>query len=366
MHGNYSPRYQSRRVWAGEAGKFPISNGMNVSRIDISWQTLWRTFIFIAGVFVFYEARSALGVFLVSVVISLGLDPIIGFLEDKKVHRLLGTILLFLFAILILSIAGYIIVPVVAHEAGGFVADFNKVVVSVFGFGLPQGVVKNIGFTLDKAFGFLNAANISITGALSSVFTRIVMLLAGVIITFYLTIEKEGTEKLFRVILPDTYEKPFLHVFSRFKLKIRRWFAAQLGLSLIMGVVVGVGLWMLNVKYFFVLALLAAIFEIVPVIGPILAGGIAFLIAISSSVSLGFYTLLFFFVVQQLENHILIPLIMGRAMKIHPVVVVISLIAGWEVAGFLGVLLSVPIAVISQETFNYLAERKSRKPDLGI
>lgn len=339
---------------------------MNPARIDISWQTIWRIFIFAAGIFVIYHAYGALSVFLVAVVVSLGLDPLISFLEEKRVNRLLGTILVFLSALLVLSIVGYIVIPVVVREAAGFVSDFNKVVASIFGFGLSQAIIQNIGFGLDKAFGFLNAANISITGALSSVVSRVVAVLAAIIITFYLTIEKEGTENLFRVILPDAYEKPFLHIFNRFKLKIRRWFAAQLALSAIVGILVGAGLWLLDVKYFLVLALLAAIFEIVPIIGPILAGAAAFLIAVSSSLSLGLYTLLFFFVVQQLENHILTPLIMGRAMKIHPVVVVISLLAGGQVAGFLGIILSVPIAVLAQETFAYLAERKSQRPVLGI
>lgn len=339
---------------------------MNLTRIDVSWQTIWRIFIFIAVIFILYHANGALGVFLVAVVVSLGLEPIISFLEEKKVNRLLGTILIFLFAVLVLSIVGYIVIPVMVREAAGFVSDFNKIVSSIFGFGLPEKIVKNIGFTLEKAFGFLNAANISITGALSSIISQIVAVLATVIITFYLTIEKEGTEKLFRVILPDTYEKPFLHIFNRFKLKIRRWFAAQLALSAVVGIVVGIGLWLLGVKYFLVLAILAALFEIVPIIGPILAGTAAFLIAVSDSLSLGFYTLLFFFVVQQLENHILTPVIMGRAMKIHPVVVVISLLAGAQLAGFLGILLSVPIAVIAQETFSYLAERKSKRPSLDI
>lgn len=339
---------------------------MNLNRIDITWQTLWRIFIFGAGIFVIYHAHNALSVFLVAVVVSLGLDPLISSLEEKKVNRLLGTILVFLIAILILSIVGYIVIPVLVKEAAGFVADFNKVVSSIFGFGLSQAIVKNIGFSLDKALGFLNATNISITGALSSLLSRVVTVLAAVIITFYLTIEKEGTENLFRVILPDAYEKPFLHVFNRFKLKMRRWFAAQLGLSLVVGILVGVGLWLLGVKYFLVLAILAAIFEIVPIIGPILAGTAAFLIAVSDSFSLGLYTLLFFFVVQQLENHILTPIIMGRTMKIHPVVVVISLLAGGQVAGFLGIILSVPIAVVAQEIFAYLAERKSQRPALGI
>ena len=69
---------------------------MPISRIDISWQTIWRVFIFAAGIFVLYYAHGALSVFLVAVVVSLGLDPLIGFLEEKKINRLLGTIFVFL------------------------------------------------------------------------------------------------------------------------------------------------------------------------------------------------------------------------------------------------------------------------------
>ena len=90
------------------------------------------------------------------------------------------------------------------------------------------------------------------------------------------------------------------------------------------------------------------------------------LVAVSQSFSLGLYALLFAFIVQQLEGHILIPIIMGRAMKVHPVVVIIALLAGAEIAGFVGIVLSVPIAVMAQETFNYFSEKKSSRTSLDI
>src|SRR3989442_214320 len=107
-----------------------------------------------------------------------------------------------------------------------------------------------------------------------------------------------------------------------------------------MGVVVSIGMWLLGVKFPIVLGIIAAVFELVPIIGPVLSGSIMFLMAISDSVSLGLYTLLFAFIVQQLEGHVLIPIIMGRAMKIHPVMVIISLLAGGQTAGFFGIILS--------------------------
>ena len=333
---------------------------------DVSWQSLWRVFIFFAIVLVFYFAREALGVLLASIVISLGLDPIVSWLEEKKINRLLGTLMVFFLGVLVLSTAVYFVVPVVIAEVSGFLEHFNKAVSAVFGFGLPKEFIKNVGLSLDKALGFLSAANISVTGAISTIVTKLILVLATVLISFYLSVEKDGTERLLKVLLPDAYEKPVLTVFSRFKNKIRRWFAAQLALSLIVGAIVIFGLWLLGVRYFLVLGFLAAIFELVPIIGPVLSGAVIFMVSVSDSVSLGLYSILFAFLVQQLENHILTPIIMGRAMKVHPVMVIIALLAGAEVAGFLGILLSVPIAVTAQETFNYLAERKSSRARLEI
>ena len=101
-------------------------------------------------------------------------------------------------------------------------------------------------------------------------------------------------------------------------------------------------------------------------IGPIITGVAAFVIAVSDSFSLGLYAVIFFMVVQQVENHLLLPLVMGKSMKVHPVVVIIALLAGGEIAGLIGVVLAVPIAVLAQESFNYLSEAKNAKPALGI
>ncbi|MEK9194508.1 MAG: AI-2E family transporter [Patescibacteria group bacterium] len=338
----------------------------NKVSFDVSWQTLWRIFVFALGIVVLYFAREAVSVFLAAIVIALGLDPIVSFLEERRVSRLLGTLAIFLTGLLILSAVVYFVVPVLIVEAGSFLEEFNKIISVIFGVGLPKTVIQNLGANLDKALNYLNAANISVTGAISTIVSKAVLVLATLLISFYLSAEKDGPERLLRLILPNTYEKSILTVFNRFKIKIRRWFGAQLALSLLMGALVSVGLWLLGVRYFLVLGLLAAVFEIVPIIGPVLSGAVIFLVAIGDSLSLGLYSLLFAFLLQQFENHILIPVVMGRAMRVHPVIVIVSLLAGTEVAGFVGILLSVPIAVIAQETLSYLVEKKSQKRPLDI
>lgn len=333
----------------------------DVFRIDLSWQTLWRFLGFCAVIAFIFFARRVIGILFVSVVVSLGLDPFVSFLEGKKINRLLGTLIVFFLLFLLISLGVYFMIPVFTIEASGFLKHLHDITYSIFGVGLPENLVEALTFSRDKVFEFLSNADISVAQTVTNLLTAGISVFATILITFYLSIEKDGTERLLKVVLPDAYERSVLKIFQHFKVKIRRWFAAQLGLSLIVGIVVAVGLSILGVRYSLVLGILAAIFELVPVIGPIFVGALAFLVAIPDSFLLGVYTIIFFFIVQQLENHVLIPAIIGRTMKVHPVVVLLSLLAGGEIAGLLGVILAVPVAVIAQEIFNHLSELKDRR-----
>jgi len=333
---------------------------------EISWPALWRILIFIVLIAVFYLGHGAFGVLLIGIIISLALDPAVSFLERRKIPRILGTLVLFFAGFSFFSAAIYFLIPIFSFEVGLFLEHFNKTISYIFGLSLPQAFIKNFGLSLNQALSFVGASNFSITGALGAVFSKIVFFIASLVVSFYLTAEKDGAEKFLKMILPDIYERPVLAVFHRFKLKIGHWIAAQLFLSLIVGLVVGIGLWLFGVPYALVLGLLAGIFELVPMIGPVITGTIAFLAAVSESFSLGVVAVVFFIVVQQLENHILIPNVMSRAFKVHPVMVVVALLAGSQIAGFAGLLLAVPMAVLAQEIFSYLAEQKNHRHGLGI
>lgn len=336
----------------------------DVLRIDVSWNTLWRIVIFGLVVTAMFLARDVIGILFASIVISLGLDPIVSFLEKRKINRILGTLLVFLGSFFVIAVVGYFVVPVFVIEASAFLKQFHDFISAIFGIGLPGTIVEALTFGRDRILDLLMSADISVPDAMKNFFSSAVFFFGTVLTTFYLSVEKNGTEHLLRVILPDQYEKPVLQIFGRFKIKIRRWMAAQLSLSVLIGIIVGVGLWLLGIRYSFMLGVIAAVLELVPVIGPIVVGIITFMIALSDSFLLGIYSVLFFFIVQQLENHLLVPVIMGRSMKVHPVVVLMALLAGGNIAGILGIILAVPIAVIAQETFEYIAERKVGKDRL--
>jgi predicted PurR-regulated permease PerM len=336
------------------------------TKIEVSWHTLLKIFVFLLIILAAYLGRTALGIFFTAIVLSLGIDPIISFLEKRGVKRLLSVIIVFLSTIIIIAGGIYFMIPVISIEATGLLTQVHDVVYSIFGVGLPDNLLDTFTLGREKLFDFLSSQNISVGDTLKNFFNTGISIVSVILICFYLSIEKDGPERLLRVILPDIYEGPVLRVFHRFSEKIRKWFSTQITLSFIVGLIVGVGLWIMGVKYAVVLGILAAIFELVPVIGPLLIGFVAFVVAISDSFMLGIYAVVFFFLVQQFENQILVPIVVGKTMKVHPVVVIMALLTGGEIAGFVGIVLAVPIAVIAQEIFNYLSEQKQQRPYLGI
>ncbi len=339
-----------------------MQNGKQVTKFEVSWTTLWQLLLFIALAIVFFQAAGVWAALLGAIVISLGIDPVVGFLERKGVHRFLGTLMVFIVGIGIIVTAVYFLVPTLVTQVGAFISQFNDVISKFFGISIPHSAIKTLSENVSQILQSITSGGVSgVGGTISKFLQNVLYVAAAFVIGFYLSVEKDGPERLMRAILPDTYEGAVLTVFGRFARKIRRWLATQIGLSLFIGTMVALGMWILHVPYALTLGLLAALFELLPVIGPLLSGTVAFFIAVSQSPLLGLYVVIFFVVLQELEAHVVIPLVMGRTMRVHPVMVLISLLAGAKVAGTAGVLLAVPLALIAQETFNYFSEQKTAR-----
>ena len=120
------------------------------------------------------------------------------------------------------------------------------------------------------------------------------------------------------------------------------------------------GLYRLGVPYFYVLALIAAVGELVPVIGPILSAGPAILAGLSVSPQTALFVAIFWIVQQQLENHLLVPKVMERQVGVSPVIVIVALLIGGSVLGILGAVLAVPTAAIVQVILQEVLDQRDR------
>ena len=130
--------------------------------------------------------------------------------------------------------------------------------------------------------------------------------------------------------------------------KVSAWLGGQLLLAGVIGTTSAIGLWALGIPFFYVLALLSAVGEMIPVVGPILAAIPAIAVASTVSMKTVLFVVIFFVLQQQLENHILVPKIMSRQVGVSAVTVIVALLIGGSLLGIVGAILAVPTAAILQ------------------
>lgn len=327
--------------------------------ISIGWDTLFRVALFVGVIYLLFVARGVVGLFLVALVVSIGFDRVVSFGEKKRVPRLVSTILAFLTGVTILGAVLYYIVPVAINEVINFLAYLNTIFSSYFKIHFPELSLESLQGSVGGTLGWLGAAGISITGAIGSAFIQSLLAIAAVMSAFYLTLEKDGPERFLKSVLPIAYERGALEIYTNFKNKISTWFFTQLFMSSMVGMLTGIGLTVIGVRYPFAIGLLAAMLELVPMVGPAIVGVVIFLIALPDSAMMGVYALAYYTIIEQLQSNVVIPYVMGRAVRVHPLLVVLSFLVGSQVAGLVGVILAVPIAVMIQEVFEYIANHKS-------
>jgi len=128
--------------------------------------------------------------------------------------------------------------------------------------------------------------------------------------------------------------------------KVSAWLGGQLLLGAIIGTTSAIGLWAIGVPFFYVLALISGIGEMIPVVGPILSAIPALAVASTISLKTVLLVLLFFFLQQQFENHVLVPKVMSRQVGVSAVTVIVALLIGGDLLGIVGAILAVPTAAI--------------------
>ncbi len=306
-----------------------------------------------------FMIREAILILFLAIVVSAAFDGPVTALEKRKIPRIIGTLLVFILVLGVVAMILYTVIPVGITEFKGFLDNLSSLNIPVFG-SLQGEYFQKLDLSLNTLADSLFSGGASILDFIGILFGNIILVITTIVITFYLTLSRAGVEKFLRTVLPLAYEDYAIGFYHRVRRKMGFWLQAQLVLMLTVGCVVFLGLWILGVRYSLLLAVIAGALEIVPVAGPMFSGIIGFLVASSSSFLLGVYTAILFFIVHQLESNFLIPLIMRRTIGINPVVVVIALLAGSQIAGLIGIILAVPTAVIIEELFDDWEERKVR------
>lgn len=340
--------------------------------ISITTGTVIKTLIIIAGAWLLFELQSLVLDVVTAVVIASAIEPGVARLVERQVPRILAVILIYLvlfaaffcifffflpsvfqdFTLLISSLPTYL-------DALNQMSAFDEYA-RIFGFAPPPDIstsslMEGLRNTFDAGGVFGNAFT-----AIASVFGGVLSFVLIFVFSFYFAVIDTGVDDFLRVVSPRAHQAYVLDLWRRSRHKIGLWMQGQLLLAVIMGVLVYLGLTILGVKHALLLAVVAAVFEIIPVFGPTLAAVPAVLIGFADGgATIGLLIIALYIIFQQFENHLIYPLVVTRVVGVPPLLVILALIVGAQLAGFLGILLSVPAAATIQELVKDIQGRRA-------
>jgi predicted PurR-regulated permease PerM len=329
--------------------------------VSITVGTVFKTVLVgLLVVFLYTISDIVLDVF-TAIVIASAMEPAVVGLRRHKVPRVAAVILVYLILLSIFFTIIFFFLPTVLGDILTLASSLPLYISQLSAvtsldqythvLGLPSLSNFSAGSMISAVQGALGGDTLSTSyGAVSKIFGGLLSFIIIIVFSFYFAVLETGVDDFLRIIVPRAHQPYILGLWRRSQHKIGLWMQGQLVLALIMGVLVFMGLSILKVPHALVLALIAACFEIIPVFGPTLSAVPAVALAFASGgATLGLLTIGLYVVAQQLENHLIYPLVVTRVVGVPPLLVILALIIGAKLAGFLGIILSVPIAATIQE-----------------
>jgi predicted PurR-regulated permease PerM len=336
-----------------------------ISTVTISTTAIVKTILLVLLVWLLFFLKDLVLIVLTSIVIASAIEPSVRWFLARGLARVFSVLLIYILAGLTLASVFYVFAPLFLEEVSSLLASLpnylNSFDVSKVPFG-ASSLLEQLSFSevLQSLQLSLSSMSLGFVETASIVFGGLTSFILVVVFSFYFAVQETGVDDFLRIVTPQKYQKRVLSLWKRSQMKIGLWMKGQLTLAFIVGVLVYLGLTVLGVSYALVLAIIAAFFELIPLFGPVLAAVPAAGLALSDG---GFGLMLMviglFIIIQQFENHLLYPLVVTKVVGIPPLLVILALLIGAQVAGLLGIILSVPAAVVLQELLHEIDEERA-------
>ena len=327
----------------------------NQVTINISFLTIMKVIgVFLALGFL-YLIRDILIIVLISIILAVALNPLVNFFQRKKIPRIASISLIYLVILSTFVFVVVLIVPVFIDQTNQMVENFpqwKEKILSTLNTIQQTSRIENFEITSKKFLTQDLNENLAQIGQniffwIVNIFGGLVTFIFVLILIFYLLLESSTIKKSIQSIVPDRFQIYVDQLFFQIQNKISLWTRGQLILCLVVGILSYIGLLILGVKYALLLALIAGVCECLPYFGPILGAIPAIFLAFMQSPITALLVIALYFIIQQLENHLLVPKIMGEIVGLNPVLVIIVVLVGGELYGPIGMLLSIPIATVA-------------------
>lgn len=340
--------------------------------VSITPSTVIKTIAIFLILYLLYVIRDLLLVVLTSIVIASAIEPAARFFVKRKIPRILSVILVYVSIAFVLIGFFAIFLPPLVGDLSNLASTFPKYIesLSTKQFDIPgfEALLKTFtdqgltGELISKLSSTFSGATVSFFAAASGIFGGLLSFVLIIVISFYLAVQENGVENFIRIVTPINNEKYVIDLWKRSQKKIGYWAQGQLLLAIIVGILTYLGLSIFGVSNPMFLAVLAGIFELIPIFGPLLAAipAIGFAL-IDGGWSLAFIVLGLYLIIQQFESQLIHPLVVKKMVGIPALIAILALIVGAQVAGFLGILIGVPIAAALMEYLGDIEKRKKKE-----
>ncbi len=326
--------------------------------VTISQKTITRGLLLVALFWGIYYLRNLAYVLLTSIVIASFVDSGVQRLRRFRLNRTLSVVFLYFFTLGFLSLFLYFFVPIFFEQ----IQQFSHILATYLPSALPNTEITQFSGLLGNFEAIAASAGKGVVQVAVATFGGLVNIVLLIVLSFYLSMSERGIEAFLRIVTPQPQEEYVVGLWKRTNRKIGLWFQGQLLLGLLVGILVYLGLLIFNIKYSLLLAIAAGIMELIP-FGIILASIPAIAAGYATSGGTGaLQVAALYTIVQQFENNLIQPLIVQKVVGISPLVVILALLIGIQLAGVWGVFLSIPVAVLIMEMVDDIEKKKTASP----
>ncbi|HEY4487324.1 MAG TPA: AI-2E family transporter [Candidatus Paceibacterota bacterium] len=326
--------------------------------ISITPGAVIKVLVVIAVAWLIYVIRDVVLIVLTAVVIASAIEPAVASLVRKKLPRILAVLLIYILLLALIVGLFFFFLPFVVNDLSLFLTSlphYAETLTSSNAFNQYGQIIGLSGNQNEFVTGTLSVLDVRTyfdnpLAAIAAVFGGIFSFILIIVFSFYFAVVDTGVDDFLRIITPKKHQLYIIGLWRRSQHKIGLWMQGQLLLGVIIGVLTFLGLMIFEVPHAPALAVMTGLAEIIPVFGVIFAGTLASAVGFAAGgLSLGLIVIALYVIAAQFESHLIYPLVVTRVVGIPPLLVILALIIGGQLAGFLGIILSVPIAATLRE-----------------
>lgn len=333
-------------------------------KITIETATVIKVIAILLVLWFMYLIRDVLALLFIALFLAALMNPAVDYLSRWKIPKGLTVIVMYLLLLGLGVLFLTLLVPPLIEQSSTLLVTLNKGweklssgVTLLKDLSVQYGLSNSLAQGLSSLQDQLAQAAEGLFSTVTNIFGGLVGLILVLVVAFYMVVQETEARNVFRTFVPGEYQDMIAAILKRVQEKISRWLIGQLALGIIIGILYFVALSVIGVNAALVLALFAGFTEFIPYLGPILGSIPALFMALTISPVTFLLTLAAIVVIQQLENHVIVPKVMQKAVGLNPLVSVIAVLVGAKLFGFVGILLAIPVATavsaVLSELYHY-------------